>query len=113
MNDDGNHGIGNPNSELPALLATDLERYFPLLVRIYYSSVYARVLQNIKRIEDAEDIAQETFTRAYMDLKSKRAAEIRAIRNIRAWLLTIANNTTINHIRWRNSAKRQLLSQGS
>jgi RNA polymerase sigma-70 factor, ECF subfamily len=113
MNNGGNHGVDNPNNELPALLATDLEHYFPLLVTLYYSTVYTRVLQNIKRIEDAEDLAQETFTRAYMDLKSKQPAEIRAIRNIRAWLLTIANHTTINHIRWRDSGKRQLSSQGS
>ena len=60
--------------------------------------VYSVALRLSDHADDAEDVAAETFLRAYRALRGYDAARIRALR-IRPWLLTILRNTARNAAR--------------
>ncbi len=77
-------------------LARDLDRHFPDLVRAFQSDVHA----GLSRIhgQDAEDLTQETFIRAYRALRGYDAQRIRELR-LRGWIWTIALNLGRNRAR--------------
>lgn len=77
-------------------LAADLERSFPDLVRCLQSDVVA----GLRRLHgsEAEDLAQETFIRAYRALQGYDRSRIEALR-LRGWIWTIALNLGRNHAR--------------
>jgi len=79
-------------------LALDLDEGFVALVRTYESLVYSVALRTCDSPDDAEDLAAETFTRAYRALRDFPAGRIRALRP-RAWLATIVLNAGRNHRR--------------
>lgn len=60
----------------------------------YYRDVYHFVLSMIKDHNEAEEITQETFTKALASIKS-----FDGTKDIRAWLFTIAKNTYISKYR--------------
>jgi len=72
---------------------------FRLLVEKYQAEVYGTALRIVRRPEDAEDLAQETFLRAFRAL-----ARYDPTRPFGAWLHTIAARLCIDHHR-RNRAK--------
>ncbi|MFZ1573291.1 MAG: sigma-70 family RNA polymerase sigma factor, partial [Candidatus Kapaibacterium sp.] len=67
---------------------------FNELVRRYQKRIYYVARRMVKRHEDADDIAQEVFVKAYTALDNFRGDS-----NIYTWLYRIAINLSINHLR--------------
>src|SRR5262245_58463712 len=74
-------------------LAGDM-RAFDEIVRAYPPPVFNYVLHMTRHRQDAEDIAQQAFIKAYNHLASFDPS-----RSFVAWLLTIARRTALNHFR--------------
>ena len=77
-------------------LATDLDGSFPEVVKRFQDEVFSG-LRSLAGA-DAEDLAQETFIRAYRALKEYEADRIRELR-LRGWIWTIALNLGRNPAR--------------
>jgi len=86
-------------------LAANLDAAFPDLVREMKDGVYSGVRRMVPSSADAEDIAQETFIRAYRALTNYPAERIREL-NLRAWVWTIAMNLCRNAARTRSRRPR-------
>ncbi|MBA5628408.1 RNA polymerase sigma factor [Moheibacter lacus] len=74
-----------------------------LLMDIFWDNVFNYVYQKIKDEEEAEDIAIETFTKVFAKLKLYNADF-----DFKTWLLSIAHNTMIDHIRKKPALKISL-----
>ncbi len=72
------------------------ERAFRELVERYQPQVYSLALHMVRRVEDAEDVTQETFIRVFRALGRYDLA-----RPFGAWLMTITSRLCIDHIRRR------------
>jgi RNA polymerase sigma-70 factor (ECF subfamily) len=83
---------------LTAELATDLDRHFKQLVLTYQHQLYTFLLRQTGNAEDAEDIAQESFIRAYYALKNYQIRQVCQLK-LRPWLLKIALNVFYNRLR--------------
>lgn len=66
------------------------------LVRLFHGPIYTYVRRMTGQSQDAEDITQETFVKAFRSLD--RVDTDRPLIN---WLFTIARRTTLNHFRAR------------
>ncbi|HEX2370450.1 MAG TPA: sigma-70 family RNA polymerase sigma factor [Acidimicrobiia bacterium] len=86
------------DSEMINLLVAGVDDAFPALVRAFEDGVFSGLLRMVGNRADAEDLAQETFTRAYRSLRDFPPERIRALR-IRGWLWTIAVNLARNRAR--------------
>lgn len=64
------------------------------LYHIYYSEIYRYLLKRVRHIETAQDLAQETFIKAFNGLGSFKGQS-----SVKTWLYTIAHNTFINWYR--------------
>ena len=74
---------------------------FDALVAAHHSEIYRYLLRATSRGSEADDLAQETFLRAY------RAHQTLAPdANARAWLFTIATNVAKNHFRAESRRRR-------
>lgn len=92
---------GDPDDNLVrACLAGDLPA-FDRLVLTYRSRVYALARLALGNTEDAQDVTQETFVRAYEALPRYRARG-----QFQTWLYTIAANLCKNRLK----ARRPVLS---
>jgi len=69
-------------------------RAFRELVRRYERPVFSVLMRVVRRPEDAEDLAQETFVRVYRALDRYDPS-----RPFTAWLFTIASRLAIDHLR--------------
>lgn len=96
-----------PKGEPTSARAAERERSFEMLVNEYQSLVYSFALRLSCRREDAEEIAQDTFVRAYRALSDYDDDRIRALR-ARPWLLQIALNVFRNRVRGRRLATQPL-----
>lgn len=67
---------------------------FGELVRTHQPRVFNFIHQMTRHRQDAEDLTQQTFIKAYHHL-----AQFDLNRALIAWLLTIARNSTLNHFR--------------
>src|SRR5260221_13952497 len=76
------------DQELLSLLATDLDGHFRELVEVYQQRLYLFALRVTGRPDDAEDIVQEAFIRAYYALKGTPTQK-GSILHLRKWLITI------------------------
>jgi len=85
-------------SLLLAELATDVDRAFEGLIRAQGDRIYSIALRMLGKPADAEDIAQDTFVRAYRALDGWDPARIRELR-LGAWLATICVNLVRNRAR--------------
>jgi RNA polymerase sigma-70 factor (ECF subfamily) len=74
---------------------------FAELVRRYSDGIYSLAYRMVGNADDAEDIAQETFLRAYRALGTYDPT-----RPFRAWLYRIASNLCVDH----EAAQRPVLS---
>lgn len=81
-------------------LADDLDRAFPDLVRLLQDGIFAGALRMLGDRQEAEDVAQEAFLRAYRALQGYDAERIRALQ-VRGWVWTIAANVCRNRHRSR------------
>jgi RNA polymerase sigma factor (sigma-70 family) len=73
------------------------------LVRRYQSRIYSLVYNMTSSKEDAEDMVQDVFVKAYLSLKNFRGTA-----SFYTWIYRIAINRTINFLKKRK--KRQALS---
>ena len=87
-------------AECPRRLADDLDRAFPEFMAHHQDLVYGIALRSTKRPADAEELAQDTFVRAYRALAgygTERVLELRP----KGWLAAIAGNLARNRARRR------------
>jgi RNA polymerase sigma-70 factor (ECF subfamily) len=70
------------------------QKGFSSLMDRYYDTVYIQILQIIDNPEDAEDICQETFNKAFNSLLSYNSEWA-----FSTWLGTIARNSALDHYR--------------
>ena len=69
-------------------------RAFDEIVRLHTPRIFNYVLHMTRHRQDAEDITQQTFIKAY-----KHLASFDPTRSFIAWLLTIARRSALNHFR--------------
>jgi RNA polymerase sigma-70 factor (ECF subfamily) len=69
------------------------------LIQNYFMDVYNVCFRVLGRPQDAEDATQETFLSVYRTREKLAAAQ-----SLRAWILTIARNTSISMLRARRPA---------
>jgi RNA polymerase sigma-70 factor (ECF subfamily) len=74
------------------------ELAWEVLVRQYQSRICAIAYTYVGNAEEARDLAQEIFVRVYRRLNSCRDA-----RGFQAWLVQIARNACIDHLRRRKA----------
>ena len=83
----------NDNEIISKVLSGDHAAYAVLVDR-YQNYVFTLVLRMVKNREDAEEIAQDVFIKAY-----KYLADFRGASKFTTWLYTIVNNTSITFLR--------------
>jgi RNA polymerase sigma-70 factor (ECF subfamily) len=83
------------NDLVQQILAGD-DAAFDELMRRHKRSVLNFLYKMLGNDDDADDLAQETFVRAYQNLKKFRAGT-----NFSAWIFTIAANLGRDRLRWR------------
>ena len=93
--------------ELPARLARDLDGSFDELVASHERLVFGLALRVVGDRADAEEVAQDTFERAYWALAGYEAERVAAMR-LRPWLARIALNLARNRLRRRPPPARPL-----
>jgi RNA polymerase sigma-70 factor (ECF subfamily) len=86
--------------ELSHRLADDLDGCFADLVEEHQDLVFGVALRAVGNRADAEDVAQESFVRAYRALRKYPAARVKKML-LRPWLARIALNVARNHFRAR------------
>jgi RNA polymerase sigma-70 factor, ECF subfamily len=88
---------------LEAALAQDLEGCFERMVREYQDRLYSFAHRLAGNPQDAEEIAQDAFVRAYRAMKTYPAERIRTL-SLKAWLYQITLNVARNRMRVRRHA---------
>lgn len=73
---------------------------FVHIVKKYKDAIYYFILKMVRNEEDAMDIAQETFIKAYNGLSGYQEAY-----SFKSWLFTIASHHTIDFLRKRKKRK--------
>jgi RNA polymerase sigma-70 factor (ECF subfamily) len=79
-------------------LAKDLDGTFEALVRSYQDRLYSFALRVTRNPQDAEEVAQDAFVRAYRALGVYGAERVRTLA-LRAWLYRITLNVARNRLR--------------
>lgn len=87
--------------DLVRSLATDLESAFPVVVEEMGSKLFWGLRRICGDHQEAEDLTQETFIRAYRALDGYKPDRIREM-DLQPWLWTIAMNLGRNHLRDRS-----------
>jgi RNA polymerase sigma-70 factor (ECF subfamily) len=82
------------DAELVASAIEGAQDAFRELVTRFERPVYSLIARMIQDPATAEDLAQETFVKAYRSLRSYDPS-----RKLSSWLFKIAHNTTIDHLR--------------
>jgi RNA polymerase sigma-70 factor, ECF subfamily len=86
------------DAALAAALAEDLDGSFEQLVRQFQDRLFAFALRLTGKREDAEEVAQDAFVRAYRALKTYPAERVRAMA-LKAWLYQVTLNVARNRLR--------------
>ena len=84
------------DSGILALLAADLKHSYDQLVSTYWYRLNVFVLRHVGSPQDAEDIVQEAFIRAYYALERYPAQRILALK-VRPWLYKITWSVYCNY----------------
>ncbi|MFV1999650.1 MAG: RNA polymerase sigma factor [Acidimicrobiia bacterium] len=82
-------------TEIQRSLIRDLDEGFSTLVHVYQPGIYSGAVRLTHQTQDAQDIAQDTFVRAYRALEGYDEQQIRSLQ-LRPWLWTIALNLCRN-----------------
>lgn len=85
-----------------------LDRAFERLYKAHAQDVYRYALMVLRNREDAEDVVQTTFFKAY-----RVFARGERPRNARPWLITIAHNTAARGCATRSAGRRRLRSRSA
>jgi RNA polymerase sigma-70 factor (ECF subfamily) len=88
------------DQDMSAALAADLDGSFEQVVLAYQHRLYAFALRLAGSPQDAEEITQDAFVRAYRALATYPASRLRALA-LRPWLHQIALNVFRNRVRHR------------
>ena len=81
------------------LLATDLDRYYELLLRKYGSTLYSYVYQHIRNVVDTDDIMQDTSLRIYTALRGYSQEQLHEMSaRLRPWLYKVAKSAYLTYI---------------
>lgn len=83
----------NDNEIISQVLSGDHQAYAGLVNR-YQNYVFTLTLRIVKNREDAEEVAQDVFIKAY-----KYLADFKGASKFTTWLYTIVNNTCISFLR--------------
>ncbi len=83
---------------LAAALARDLDGHFEQLVAEFQDRLYSFALRLLGSAQDAEEVTQDTFVRAYRAL-DRYPPEQRASLRLRPWLYQITLNVVRNRVR--------------
>lgn len=100
------------DSVLSERLASDLDAAFEVLVRAHADRIYGIALRLTGDGGDAEEVAQDTFVRAYRALAGYEAERIRLLR-LRPWLTAIVVNLARNRSRRARSHPTALSLDGT
>lgn len=92
-----------PDEELVRLVLQGRSERYADLVKRYERLVYSVLLARVSRSEDLEDLAQETFFRAFRHLDALDTPSC-----FGAWLRRIADHVALNH--QRSQGVRELIS---
>jgi RNA polymerase sigma-70 factor (ECF subfamily) len=87
------HTRATENEIIKQVLGGD-HQAFAALVNRYQNYVYTLVLRMVKSREDAEEVAQDVFVKAFRSLKDFRGES-----KFSTWLYTIANTSSITFLR--------------
>ncbi len=87
--------------EIGHALASDLDGAFPTVVEEMGTRIYWGLRRLSGNHQEAEDLTQETFIRAYQALSGYDRARISQIK-LQPWIWTIALNLGRNHLRDRS-----------
>lgn len=79
------------DTDVPALLATDLDHHFKYVVSIYQHRLYAFALRQTGSPQEAEDIVQDALIQAYFALRNYPAQRIQTL-ILQPWLYRIVIN---------------------
>ena len=86
------------DERLQERIAEDLDANFEELVRTYQDRLYSYALRLMGRAEDAEEVAQDAFVKAYRALATYPGERIRALA-LKPWLYRITLNAARNRFR--------------
>ncbi len=86
------------NEDIAALLAIDLEQHFKQLVLTYWQRLFAFMVRHTGSAQDAEEIVQDAFVRAYYALKDYPTYKVRGLK-LQPWLYKITLNVFYNRVR--------------
>ena len=103
---------GTAEVALAKRLAEDLDGSFEAMVREYQDRLFTFALRVTGRREDAEEVAQDAFVRAYRALKTYDDDRIRALA-VKAWLYRITLNLARNRFRRKRHATVSLDDEGN
>ena len=90
--------MSQQDANLVALLLQDVDGHFRQLVETYQHQLYRLMYRQVGNAQDAEDIVQETFLRAYYALRDYAAQGVQ-LQYLRPWLYKIAFNLYYNRQR--------------
>jgi RNA polymerase sigma-70 factor (ECF subfamily) len=85
---------GQNDNEIISQVLSGNQQAYAILVNRYQSYVFTLTQRMIKSREDAEEVAQDAFIKAY-----KFLANFRGDSKFSTWLYTIVNNTCITFLR--------------
>lgn len=81
------------------LLATDLDRYYELLLRKYGNTLYSYVYQQIRNVVDTDDIMQDTSLRIYTAFRGYSQEQLYDMSDrLRPWLYKVAKSAYLTYI---------------
>ena len=100
-----------PPDALTKDLALDLEGSIERMVRTFQDRIFSFAHRLSGNREDAEEIAQDAFVRAYRALRTYPADRIRTL-SLQAWLYRIALNVARNRFRGKRARVLSLDSRG-
>jgi len=85
---------GLPDNELISLVLKGDQQAYKVLVDRYQSYIFTLAFRLMQSREDAEEVAQDVFVKAYRSL-----ADFKGVSKFSTWLYTIAHNTGITYLR--------------
>lgn len=91
------------DSDIIQLVLTGNPQAYAQLVERYQSFVFTLVLRYVKSREDAEEVAQDVFVKAYRSL-----ADFKGASKFSTWLYTIATTTCLSFLRKKKTAVHSL-----
>ena len=67
---------------------------YNLIIKEYQQQIFSYIYRMVKDYQDAEDLTQDTFIKAYKKLVSLKDTSV-----FKSWLYQIAYRTTVNHLK--------------